>query len=205
MRIYAVLDTNVLVSAMLTRHKNSATKRIIDAASDLSLTPLYHEDIIKEYKNVLQRDKFGFDSTDVENMLNVITAFGIRVDRTPTKEVFVDEDDAMFYEVALSKESAYVVTGNIKHFPKKPIVVTPSEMIKILENNGLIEKEEFIARFLGDGEESDHLREFTGDYMALSVDEYCIANKRKESEMKGVHAGLTRDEMLVPLILVQGS
>ncbi len=69
----------------------------------------------------------------------------------------------------------------------------------------LIEKEEFIARFLGDGEESDHLREFTGDYMALSVDEYCIANKRKESEMKGVHAGLTRDEMLVPLILVQGS
>ena len=142
MRIYAVLDTNVLVSAMLTRHKNSATKRIIDAASDLSLTPLYHEDIIKEYKNVLQRNKFGFDSTDVENMLNVITAFGIRVDRTPTKEVFVDEDDAMFYEVALSKESAYVVTGNIKHFPKKPIVVTPSEMIKILENNGLIEKEE---------------------------------------------------------------
>lgn len=73
MRIYAVLDTNVLVSAMLTRHKNSATKRIIDAASDLSLTPLYHEDIIKEYKNVLRRDKFGFDSTDVENMLDVIS------------------------------------------------------------------------------------------------------------------------------------
>lgn len=142
MRIYAVLDTNVLVSAMLTRHKNSATKRIINAVSDLSLTPLYHEDIIKEYRIVLERVKFGFDSTDVENMLNVITTFGIRVDRTPTNEVFVDEDDTMFYEVALSKESAYVVTGNIKHFPKKPIVVTPAEMIKILEDNGVIEKEE---------------------------------------------------------------
>ncbi len=142
MKIYAVLDTNVLVSAMLTRHKNSATKRIINAASNLSLTPLYHEDIIQEYRNVLERVKFGFDSTDVGNMINVITTFGIRVDRTPTKEIFVDEDDAMFYEVALSKESAYVVTGNSKHFPKKPIVVTPAEMIKILEDNGLIEKEE---------------------------------------------------------------
>ena len=44
----------------------------------------------------------------------------------------------MFYEVALSKEDAYLVTGNIKDFPQKPIVVTPAEMIKILEDNGLI-------------------------------------------------------------------
>ena len=38
----------------------------------------------------------------------------------------------IFYEVALSKEDAYLVTGNTKHFPKKPIVVTPAEMMKIL-------------------------------------------------------------------------
>ena len=38
----------------------------------------------------------------------------------------------VFYEVALSKEDAYLVTGNIKHFPKTPIVVTPAEMIEIL-------------------------------------------------------------------------
>jgi hypothetical protein len=37
---------------------------------------------------------------------------------------------------------AYLVTGNLKHFPKKPIVVTPSEMIQILEDNGVIEKED---------------------------------------------------------------
>ena len=30
----------------------------------------------------------------------------------------------------------------MKHFPQKPIVVTPAEMIRILEDNGLIEKEE---------------------------------------------------------------
>ena len=37
-----------------------------------------------------------------------------------------------FYEVALSKEGSYLVTGNKKHFPKAPIVVTPAEMMEIL-------------------------------------------------------------------------
>ena len=44
----------------------------------------------------------------------------------------IDADDAVFYEVALSKEGAYLVTGNIKHFPKVPIVVTPAEMLAIV-------------------------------------------------------------------------
>jgi hypothetical protein len=38
----------------------------------------------------------------------------------------------VFYEVALSKDDAYLVTGNTKHFPKKPIVVTPAQMLEIL-------------------------------------------------------------------------
>ncbi len=46
---------------------------------------------------------------------------------------FPDPKDVVFYEVALSKEDAYLVTGNIKHFPKKPFVVTPAEMLAILE------------------------------------------------------------------------
>ncbi|MBP5542336.1 MAG: hypothetical protein J6X88_11925 [Bacteroidales bacterium] len=55
-----------------------------------------------------------------------------------------DPKDVVFYEVALSKDGAYVVTGNIKDFPRKPIVVTPAEMITILENLGLIEKNTMI-------------------------------------------------------------
>ena len=42
------------------------------------------------------------------------------------------DENAVFYEVALSKEDAYLVTGNIKHFPVSPIVVTPAEMVEIL-------------------------------------------------------------------------
>ena len=43
-----------------------------------------------------------------------------------------DPKDIVFYEVALSKEDSFLVTGNTKHFPVKPIVVTPAEFIKIL-------------------------------------------------------------------------
>ena len=54
------------------------------------------------------------------------------LDRTKTEETFLDPSDAVFYEVAMSKEGSYLVTGNIKHFPKRPIVVTPSEMLEML-------------------------------------------------------------------------
>lgn len=47
-----------------------------------------------------------------------------------------DPSDAVFYEVALSKDGAYLVTGNIRHFPKNPIVVTPAEMMRILAGAG---------------------------------------------------------------------
>ena len=40
----------------------------------------------------------------------------------------------MFYEIALSKEGAYLVTGNTKHFPATPIVVTPAELLRIIES-----------------------------------------------------------------------
>ena len=51
---------------------------------------------------------------------------------------FPDPKDIVFYEVTLSKEDAYLVTGNKKHFPDKPIVVTPAEMVEILRERGLL-------------------------------------------------------------------
>jgi hypothetical protein len=40
----------------------------------------------------------------------------------------------MIYAVIdTSKDDAYLVTGNTKLFPKKPIVVTPAEMLEILK------------------------------------------------------------------------
>ena len=47
-------------------------------------------------------------------------------------ESFPDPKDLVFYEVKMSKEDAYLVTGNLKHFPNTPFVVTPKEMMEIL-------------------------------------------------------------------------
>jgi len=41
--------------------------------------------------------------------------------------------DIVFYEVALSVDDSFIVTGSIKHFPKKPFVVTPAEMLQIIQ------------------------------------------------------------------------
>lgn len=53
----------------------------------------------------------------------------------PTGEVLVDMDDLVFYEVVMEKrdEDAYLVTGNQKYYPIKDFIVTPAEMMKIIE------------------------------------------------------------------------
>lgn len=49
-------------------------------------------------------------------------------------EEMPDKDDRVFYEVSLSKDGSFLVTGILKHFPKTPQVVTASQMIEILES-----------------------------------------------------------------------
>ena len=131
--VYAVIDTNVLVSAILSIHPDSATVIIRDRIIDGLIIPIYNADIIEEYRNVLTRPKFHFPAELVDAVLDVILQKGFSLERTKTEEVFIDPKDVVFYEIALSKEGSYVVTGNTKHFPVSPIVVTPAEMLRILE------------------------------------------------------------------------
>lgn len=130
--IYAVLDTNVLVSALMSKSSESTIMAIINAVMDGRITTLYHAEIIAEYEEVLSRDKFHFMPAVCEALINLIKDNGIDSERVPYDAVMPDEDDRIFYEVSLSKEDAYLVTGNRKHFPLSPIVVTPAEMLDIL-------------------------------------------------------------------------
>ena len=132
--VFAVIDTNVIVSASLSRNnKESNTAKIFDAVLDGKITPLYNYEILDEYVEVLGRSKFPFRKEDVNLVETLMRTVGIRLERTTTFEgVFPDPKDVVFYEVTLSKDDAYLVTGNIKHFPKKPFVVTPAEMVEIL-------------------------------------------------------------------------
>lgn len=132
-KIYAVIDTNVILSALLSKNSHSSTTMVYEAILDGLLIPVYNDEILKEYLDVLSRKKFPFAKEDIQYIELLLNHIGIKMDRTKAnEEIFPDQKDVVFYEVALSKEDAYLVTGNIKHFPKKPFVVTPAEMVAIL-------------------------------------------------------------------------
>lgn len=129
---YAVFDTNVLVSALMSKRADSPTVLLLDYVLDGRIVLLYNEDIIREYQEVLHRSKFDFSEDSIHDLIELVKT-GLFLDPTESGETFPDIDDRVFYEVALSKEDGYVVTGNTKHFPKSPIVVTPAEMMQIVQ------------------------------------------------------------------------
>ena len=131
-KIYAVIDTNVLVSALLSRFKNTSTVQLLQFLILGDITPIYNDEILEEYQVVLNRQKFGFPESLIYETLETIKKFGINSSRKESDEILPDPKDIVFYEVALSVEDSFLVTGNIKHFPKKPFVVTPTEMLQII-------------------------------------------------------------------------
>lgn len=136
MKIYVVIDTNVLVSAMLSKHDDSSTVQVVKKLFSKRITPLYNSEILAEYTEVLRRPKFHLPESLVTKIIDGIEVSGINAERKHSSEYFVDTKDIVFYEVALSQEGAFLVTGNIKHFPNKPIVVSPAEFLEILNDHG---------------------------------------------------------------------
>lgn len=131
--IYAIIDTNVLVSALLTHNPQAATAKVLDYMAKGDIVNVYNDDILMEYKDVLYRTKFHFPESKIKSILALITKYGIHSDRIPFDGDMPDEKDRLFYEVSLSVEDSFFVTGNIKHFPVTPKVVTPAQIITILE------------------------------------------------------------------------
>lgn len=135
MKYYAVIDTNVLLSAILSKRKDAATVKVFDAVFDGKIIPLYHQDMLSEYDDVLHREKFHLQEESILKILETIRQYGIEVFPQTTGEILIDMDDLVFYEVAMEKRDndAYLVTGNQKHYPIRDFIVTPAEMITIIE------------------------------------------------------------------------
>ena len=132
---YAVIDTNVFISALLTRRADSATVKVLEAVLTGKITPLYNNDIIVEYNEVLHRSRFCFSEDMIQLILRAVVQFGVEVFPKPTGEILVDMNDIVFYEVVMEKrdDDAYLVTGNQKHYPMREYIVTPAEMMEIIE------------------------------------------------------------------------
>ncbi len=136
MNFFAVIDTNVLVSAAL--KWDSVPGTIIDLAFNGVIVPLVNEEIIKEYHEVLCRPKFHLTEDIVKDIIDEIREHAVFIAEERLELEFADPKDQVFYEVLIEKrkkDSAYLITGNIKHFPEKEFVVTPREMLEIILKN----------------------------------------------------------------------
>jgi putative PIN family toxin of toxin-antitoxin system len=131
---YVVIDTNVLVSAML--KADSIPGQIVNEALIGNAIPLLNNEILAEYQEVLKRPKFKFATPTVRVLLEGIIERGIFLDAGSIEEMIPDQKDVVFYRVVMEgrkgNRDAYLVTGNIKHFPEKTYVVTPREMLDIM-------------------------------------------------------------------------
>ena len=137
MRCYAVLDTNVIVSALLSSKADAATVQVLQKLFSDSFCPVISKEIMAEYAEVLHRAKFHFSPALVEDLLFAIEEKAEYVIPASTGAILPDMKDLPFYEVVMEKraDDAYLVTGNQKHFPAEPFIVTAREFLAILEQN----------------------------------------------------------------------
>lgn len=127
-----VVDTNVLISALITPFGNAA--RILDLVLSGELLLIFDDRIISEFRDVLLRPKFDFEKGDVEELLSFIEDEGIKVTAVPLNEKLIHEDDLPFIEAASSGMADALITGNKRHFKgksaKKIKVMSPDEFLK---------------------------------------------------------------------------
>ena len=140
MKYYAVIDTNVIVSAML--KWNSVPGNVMELVFSGPIIPVYNSEILKEYREVLLRPKCHLTEEIVNDVLENIENRGINVEAEILDIILPDPKDRVFYEVVLEErktEEAYLVTGNIKHFPVETFIVTPRKMLDIVFSESEIE------------------------------------------------------------------
>ena len=73
MKYLAVIDTNILVSYLLTKNRDSSVVKIIELVKEGIIVPLIQKDIIEEYNTVLRRRKFNISEQTVCDLVGFIT------------------------------------------------------------------------------------------------------------------------------------
>lgn len=128
-----IIDTNVIVSALLTDNMDSATFKVLQLFFNREIILYYSDSILFEYTEVLSRKKFGFDPGLINSIKDAIEKFGIKVTPENKDILMIDEKDKPFYELVMDEQvdDAKLVTGNIKHFPIQTNIVTPSQFMEI--------------------------------------------------------------------------
>lgn len=130
-----VIDTNVIVSGLMTPHGNPAL--VLDAIIDGRIQLVYDSRILAEYRDVLKRPRLKLNPHLIKAFLNglhgQLLVTPVRIDTSAP-----DPDDLIFIEAALATEDQTIVTGNVAHFPKKIRhsirILTPAEAVGMIKD-----------------------------------------------------------------------
>ena len=127
-----VIDTNVIVSTFISKIGKPA--KILNLCFENKLYICYTCEILQEYEEVLSRQHFNFKIININDLLDTIKETGILIENIKSSEINMpDESDRIFYDTA--KESgAILITGNKKHYPDEPFILTPAEFLENLTN-----------------------------------------------------------------------
>ena len=105
--------------------------------STVKLYLVLNKEIESEYRNVLLRPKFHLTTDIVNDIVNEFKQKGLYINETHIDIELPDPKDVVFYEVVMEQRSltsAWLVTGNIKHFPNETFIVNPRQMLDIILN-----------------------------------------------------------------------
>jgi putative PIN family toxin of toxin-antitoxin system len=127
-----VLDTNVIVSALLCPH--SLPAKILGLVLNGTIEMVYDNNVLTEYIDVLNRDKFKMDRETIKAVLDFIKNDGEYIISIPQNIQLVDEDDKIFYELYKIGGADFPITGNIRHFPKEKNIATPRGFMETINN-----------------------------------------------------------------------
>ncbi len=129
----AVLDTNVIVSGLLSPSGNARLVLAMAFARKFDL--IASAELFAEYEAVIRRPKFRFRSDEIDEALTELRRVGELVKPTDHASESPDETDNRFLECAETGSADYLVTGNTSHFPKKwrkTEVVTIRRFLEVL-------------------------------------------------------------------------
>lgn len=128
-----IIDTNVLVSALLSSHEDSATVRLLMMLLDGRIIPVITDGIFCEYGEVLRRKKFRFPEESVSVLLDEIRKKSRMIKPALSDVEMPDEKDRPFLDALLTEDETILITGNLKHFPRHERIMTARDFLALYD------------------------------------------------------------------------
>ena len=124
-----VLDTNIVISALI--NPEGKPSQIMKMILNLQAELCHNIAILIEYERVALRPKFSgkIDSGKIKRFIKLLENIGISYNPAPSNIKLPDESDRIFYDTA-KRSGSILISGNIKHYPKEPFIMTPADFLK---------------------------------------------------------------------------